>query len=291
MEQLKEELKEELKIKMGTNSLNTMTSQKDIPTHMCVLFNYQKKTRPLLSVKVNKHEDTGTQSTLVDVRILTSVEKERVDKSIPINVIGVGGKTMPLFGVMECTFTMVKVIEDNTHKCILSMDILSRIKGLTFDFHTNALSIGPIKRKCNQALEEVAIIDVTITISPGRCILCLVTTSIPDNTMVIYMPNDRFEAKKLLLIPTIAPVVDDLVPVRISNWSTSPQRIYSGTKLGHIEIYNGKAAEQNCSITAEPVPQVEINPTHAPPPLKGKVYGKLKVTTPSLSDDQQRMFC
>ena len=80
---------------------------------------------------------------------------------------------------------MVKVMEDNTHECILGMDLLARIKGLTFDFHTKALSIGPIKRKCNQMLEEVAIIDATITVPPGRCILCLVNTTIPDKTMVI----------------------------------------------------------------------------------------------------------
>ena len=108
--------------------------------------------------------------------------------------------------------------------------------------------------------------------------------------MIIYIPNDRFEAKQLLLIPTIAPVVDGLLPVRISNWSTSRQRIYSGTKLGHIEIYNGKAAEQNCSIMAEQITPTETNSTHVPSPLKGKVYGELKVTTPSLSYNQQRMF-
>jgi len=105
---------------------------------MCTLFNYQKETRPLLSVRVNKHRvnalvDTGEQSTLIDARILTSSEKERVGKCIPINVIRVDGKTMSLLGVMECTFTilnqkinhMVKVMEDNTHECTLGMDILS----------------------------------------------------------------------------------------------------------------------------------------------------------------------
>ena len=60
-----------------------MTSQKGIPAHICILFNYQKETRPLLSVKVNKHKvnalvDTGAQSTLVDARIFTSVEKDRI---------------------------------------------------------------------------------------------------------------------------------------------------------------------------------------------------------------------
>ena len=114
--------------------------------------------------------------------MLTPAEKEKVDKSVLINVIGVDGKKMPLLGVMECKFTIlnqkinhtVKVMEDNTHECILGMDILSRIKGLTFVLHTEALAIGPIKRRCNQMLEEMAIIDATITILPDRCIVSVI---------------------------------------------------------------------------------------------------------------------
>ena len=91
-----------------------MTSQKGIPNTVCVLFDYQKETRPLLSVRVNKHKvnalvDTGAQSTLVDARILTAVERDRIDKSIPINVIGLDGKTMPLLGAMEFDRAYVKV--------------------------------------------------------------------------------------------------------------------------------------------------------------------------------------
>jgi len=43
-------------------------------------------------------------------------------------------------------------------------------------------------------------------------------------------------------------------------------------------------------MITETTQEERINSPNPPMPLKGKVYGELKVTTPSLNYDQQRMF-
>jgi len=121
---------------------------------VCSNFQSGEDSRPIFPVRINKRKvmallDTGSQSTLIDARMLSPKEKEDVVRS-DIKVIGVDGNFMPLLGILKCNISLlnqsiehsVKVMENNTNECIIGMDLMSKIKGLTLNLNIKKLSVG-----------------------------------------------------------------------------------------------------------------------------------------------------
>ena len=277
---------EQFKVKETGRISNSRILQLGIPhtTTTCSMFSsteQRNEIRPMVNIRLNKTKvialiDTGAQSTLVDSRILTPVEKERVVKT-QIAVLGVDGNRMPLLGTLDCSIKIldkkinhtVKIMENNVHECILGMDFLSKIKGLQIDLSSKKLICGKISTKYHKVEFNNAILN-EYTIIPSRNEqICLVTTDITDEINVLFEPNELLEDEHLFILPSVAKVKNGLIPIRLINLDIKPRVMYPGTNMGKVEVY--------------------IIDEHKELKVR-KLYEPLEVKTTTLTQKQQQKF-
>ena len=217
---------------------------------------------------------------LIDERIRSSIPSlsSRPYVSLPVPVRSVSGEVFDTFGSILVDFSShssqfsfhFQVARGVQPAVILGWDFLCAHHA-NLDLNHGSLSLSSVTLPLMGIdlivpLVVSVVVDAEIVIPPwSETILPIALRkdsleSFPNDVDGVFSPNNELP---VIAACTLSSVVDDEIPVRVANPTSSPVTLYPGMPLGEFHPLLGRQGEQYCATLSSSAPHPSTSP-HLP---------------------------